>query len=160
MGVGVRAFCTGTIPTYTSYINKQSLYQVQLPLAQGDKVTARGSFGTGTFRFSFQDRSNPQASWHSRARCATTYGVRCSRASADVMAGVWAHGLDQPLSEFGRVVFHNVSIGDQHGARGSLARNRSWSVQRLDAYHGTIRTASSTRLTSHGTRFAARWRHS
>jgi hypothetical protein len=160
MGLGVREFCTGTVATYTSYVYKQSLYGVELPVAPGDKVTAQGSYASGAYSFSFRDQTHPSSSWHSRYRCAFTYGLGCSRAGADVLAGVWAPGFGQSLTDYGSVGFHDIAIIDSRGRHGSLARNHLWKTIELDEYHGATRAASSTPLSHHGTQFADFWRHS
>jgi Peptidase A4 family len=158
--VGVRELCTGTLPTYVSYLQMNGLYEIRsIDPAPGDKISARVSYRHGRYRFSLSD-STQGLSFSFRYRCGRFSSGQgtCSHTTAQVSAGIWAPHRS-PLAKYGKVVFGNVAITDAHGHHGSLAKNAHWKVTRFTEYHGAKLAASASSLRHGGTRFRDTWHH-
>jgi peptidase A4-like protein len=156
--VGVREFCTGTLPAYVAYLGMNGLYEAQaIDPGPGDAIAAGISFASGKYRFSLAD-STQGKSFSLRYPCgAFSFGQgKCSRSSAEVIAGISAPALS-PLADYGSGTFRSIAITDVMGHRGSFARNRHWRVARLDEYDGTALAARPSSLSHRGTRFTVTW---
>jgi hypothetical protein len=157
--VGVRELCTGTVPAYVAYLGMNGLYEAQaIDPGQGDAVAAGISYASGKYRFSLADMTQGK-SFSLKYRCgAFSFGQgKCSRSSAEVIAGIAAPALS-PLADYGSGTFQSIAITDVRGHRGSFARNRHWRMARLDEYDGTSLAARSSPLSHRGTRFTVTWR--
>jgi peptidase A4-like protein len=157
--VGVRELCTGTLPAYVAYLGMNGLYEVQaIDPGPGDAISASISFASGRYRFSLADATQGK-SFSLKYRCgAFSFGQgKCSRSSAEVIAGIAARALS-PLADYGSGTFRSIAITDVRGHHGSLARNRHWRVARLDEYDGSALAARPSPLSRRGTRFTVTWR--
>jgi hypothetical protein len=158
--VGVREFCTGTLQAYVAFVEMNNLYEVQgIDPTPGDAVSASVTYVSGKYRFSLFD-STQRKSFSLKYSCgAFSFGQgACSRATAEVGAGIWARHLS-PLADYGRVVFAGIAITNARGRHGSFARNRYWRIAKFSEFDGTRLAAFPSSLSHRGTRFTDTWRH-
>jgi hypothetical protein len=92
--VGVREFCTGTEPTYASYVRMNGLYEIQsFDPAPGDEISASvscasGKYGEITFRsISITDQRGRRGSFASNRHWKVTrldeyYGTKLAASSS------------------------------------------------------------------------------
>jgi Peptidase A4 family len=156
--LGVREFCTGTLPAYIAYLGMNGLYEAQaIDPMPGDQITASVSYANGKFRFALSDPTQQKA-FSLLYRCgAFSFGQgRCSRSTAEIIAGIAAPGLS-PLADYGAVQFHNVSV--TAGKRGSFAKTKHWKVTKIREYDGSSLAASPSSLSHSGTQFTDVWSH-
>ena len=158
--VGVREFCTGTLPAYIAYLGMNGLYEAQaVDPAPGDQISASVFFASGKYRFSLVDATQRKSFSLQYACGAFSAGQGpCRRSTAEVVAGIAAPGLS-PLADYGSVTFQKIGVTDARGQRGSFARNRHWKIARLDEYSGAALAAASSSLSRRGTRFTDAWHH-
>jgi hypothetical protein len=158
--VGVREFCTGTIPAYVAFLEMNSLYEVQaIDPAPGDVVSASVAYGSGGYGFSLADSAQHKSfsSKHACGAFSAGQGI-CSWSTAVVGAGIRTSRLSA-LADYGRVSFSHIAITDATGRHGSFKRNRRWSITRFDEFVGTKLAASTSSLSHRGTRFTDAWHH-
>jgi hypothetical protein len=158
--VGVREFCTGILTAYTTFVEMNNLYEVQAIFpAPGDALAASVSYASGKYRFSLLD-STQHKSFSLKYACGafSFHQGTCGRSTAEVGAGIWAPQLS-PLADYGTVTFHGIAITDATGRHGSFAKNRYWTITKLDEFDGTKRAASPSVVSHRGTRFTDTWSH-
>lgn len=158
--VGVRAFCSGTLPAYTTYLEINGLYEVQaISPAEGDSVSATVSYAFGKYRFSLAD-STRHESFSVRYSCGAFSAGQgsCNRATAEVGAGIWAPRRS-PLTNYGSVTFHHIALTAISGPRGALVENRYPAIAEFDEFDGARLTASPSSLVQKGTSFTDTWSH-
>jgi hypothetical protein len=158
--VEVREFCTGSLPSYATYIEMNAETEVQAIIpAPGDAISASIYYVSGKYRFWLADSTQGKSFSHkySCGHFSSGQGT-CSRSTAEVGAGISFPG-SSPLADYTRVSFHNVAITDVKGQRGCFAKNRYWKVASFAEFDGTKLAASPSALSQRGTRFANIWRH-
>lgn len=165
IGISVREGCEGTLPGFdTGYVFDQGASLVQLPLDQGDRVTAKVLYRHGFYYLSFIDRTHANSTWYQRIRCTNRFGTPCNRNGADVFHGTFMPPLVSTLADFGRLTFHGIAVTDQRGHRGSLAQNQFWNHTRFNVFNPSTDfavgpQATASRLSQSGSLFSVRWRH-
>ena len=165
IGISVREGCAGTVPGFdTGYVFDQGASLVQLPLDQGDHVSAKVLYRSGFYYLSFIDHTHADSTWYQRIRCTKRFGTPCNRTGAGVFHGTFMPPLVGVLANFGRLTFHQIAVTDQRGHRGSLAQNRFWTHTRFDLFNPNTDfalgpQATASRLSQSGSRFSVSWRH-
>jgi hypothetical protein len=148
-----------------SYIFSQGLTEIQLPVNEGDRVTAAVSYHASYYYLSFVDHTNSHSSWYQRYRCGNAYGIPCSRGAADVFHGKSSPGTAaNPMADWGRLTFDHIALADNSGRRGSFARSRFWRIAKFNLYDPATDfalgpQAVASPLSQQGTRFTDIWRH-
>jgi hypothetical protein len=156
--VGVREFCTGTLPAYATYLEMNDLYEIQgITPAPGDTVSASVSYAAGKYRFALMD-STQHKSFSLRYPCGAFGAGACSRSTAEVGAGIW-FSHQAPLADYGSVAFRQIGITAAAERHGSFAESRHWKSTRVVEYDGTNLTATASPLVLRGTGFTDTWRH-
>ena len=159
--VGVRAFCTGTIPAYTAYIELNNLYEVQaLTPAPGDQLTASVSYRSGKYTFRLTDSTQSKSLSHAYACGAFSQGAgTCSRSLAQVGAGIWAAGRS-PLTDYATIGFRGITVTSALGKVGSFSASRDRTISSFAELDGSKLAATPSTLSAHGTAFTDTWRSS
>lgn len=156
--VGVREFCTGTVPAYTTYLEMNNLYEVQgITPAPGDAVSASVFFAGNKYRFVLRD-STQRKSFSFSYPCGAFGAGTCSRSTAEVGAGIW-FSRQATLADYGSVAFHHIGIAAATGRRGSFAKSRYWRSTAFREYDGTRLAAIASPLLQGGTAFTVAGRH-
>lgn len=148
-----------------SYIFSQGLTEIELPVSEGDRVTATVSYRAPYYYLSFVDHTDSHSSWYQRYRCANEYGIPCSRAAADVFNGKASPGTgSNPMADWGRLTFDHIALADTSGHRGSFANSRFWRTAKFNLYDPATDfalgpQAVASPVSNRGTRFTDIWRH-
>lgn len=156
--VGVREFCTGTLPAYVAFLEMNGLYEVQaIDPAPGDAIYARVDYSARKYHFALTDSTQHRSFSLAYSCGAFSFGQgTCSHTSAEVGAGIWAPRLS-PLADYGRLRFTGIAITDAHGRLGTFAANRHWRTTRFSELDGSRIAASPSPLTGRGSRFTDTW---
>ena len=149
-----------------SYIFSQGLTEIELPVNEGDRVTAAVSYRAPYYYLSFVDHTDSHSSWYRRYRCGNEYGIPCSQAAADVFNGKSSPETgSNPMADWGHLTFDHIALADRSGHRGSFASSRFWKTAKFNLYDPATDfalgpQAVSSPLSNRGTRFTDIWRHS
>ena len=148
-------FCTGIQDTYGIYVNEGGggvglIDQVNA----GDSITLAVSYRSGLFHFSYVNHTDGH-NWAEAFGCEVS--VKCDRSKAIVFGGV----NGGPLADYGSVTFHDISIVDAAGHRGTFVRNRHWRTTKFVEHDGPTGSfqvsAAPGPLSQRGSKFTDYW---
>lgn len=166
VGITVLEGCSGTLSGFdSSYIFNQDGSLAELPVNEGDQVTANVRYSAGYYYLAFVDHTRPDLTWYMRYQCTRRYGIPCSRAGAEVFAGKFSPAIsDAPLADYQAVTFEHIAITDSSGHHGSLDRNQFWTATTFNLYNPVTDfalgpEAIASRLSNQGTQFHDVWKH-